>query len=123
MFDPTPWISKALSSEGGHMFINRGGFCLNYDNGTLSGYQPDAVKRQSIASGLPVCDASDVDPSVIFAIASSGPMIAVGRDADPHPWRPHSYAPLYAVFDAYRRAGAEVHNMPPSHVGPIIEHE
>jgi hypothetical protein len=32
MFDPSPWILKALTTEGGHLFINHGGYCLDYEN-------------------------------------------------------------------------------------------
>ncbi|MCO5067064.1 MAG: hypothetical protein M9924_22115, partial [Rhizobiaceae bacterium] len=63
MFDPSPWILKALDTEGGHLFINHGGYCLNYENGTLTGYGPQPVKYRAISAGLPVCDATALDPS------------------------------------------------------------
>lgn len=38
-------------------------------------------------------------------------MTAVGRDPDPAPLSALAYAPLHAVANAYRAAGAEVLNL------------
>jgi hypothetical protein len=75
-------IERALGVSGGHLAIGRGGFQLHYD-------KFDAVWR----------------------LAVSGPMIAVGRNADPPPWHALSYAPLHAVAAAYHEAGAEIANL------------
>lgn len=48
--------------------------------------------------------------ATVAELAIRGPMVAVGREADPPPRR--SLAPLIAVAEAYARAGAEVHNLP-----------
>jgi hypothetical protein len=39
-------------------------------------------------------------------------MIAVNTEPAPPPLHGFSYAPLVVVTEAYRRAGAEVHNVP-----------
>ena len=54
-------IAKALATEGGHLFIGRGGFSLHYEAGWLSGYDCETVKAAAIAAGLPVIDSRMVD--------------------------------------------------------------
>lgn len=105
-------IAKPLATEGGHLFIGRGGFSLHYEAGWLSGYDCKMVKAAAIAAGLPVIDSRMVDFGKVADLAVRGPMIAVGKPADPPPWRALSYAPLAAVAEAYARAGAEVRNVP-----------
>lgn len=105
-------IAKALATEGGHLFIGRGGFSLHYEAGWLSGYDCEPVKAAAIAAGLPVIDSRMVDFGKVAELAVRGPIIAVGKPADPPPWRALSYAPLAAVAEAYARAGADVRNMP-----------
>ena len=104
-------IAKALATQGGHLFIGRGGFSLHYENGWLSGYDCETVKAAAIAAGLPVIDSRKVDLGKVAELAIRGPMIAVGRPADPPPWNALSYAPLVAVAEAYARAGADVCNL------------
>jgi len=53
-----------------------------------------------------------VDFGKVADLALRGPMIAVGKPADPPPWRALSYAPLAGVAEAYAHAGAEVRNVP-----------
>jgi hypothetical protein len=107
-------IERALAVRGGHLSIGRGGYCLYYDEGcTLSGYDCDEIKRVCIARGLPVIDSRMVAFAKVYDLAVCGPMIAVGREANPLPWRALSYAPLHVVAAAYRDAGAEVFNLPP----------
>jgi len=104
-------IAKALATEGGHLSIGRGGFSLHYEAGWLSGYDCETVKAAAIAAGLPVIDSRMVDLGKVADLAVPGPMIAVGKLADPPPWRALSYAPLAAVAKAYARAGAEARNV------------
>lgn len=106
-------IERALQVSGGHLSIGRGGFCLHYAEGSrLSGYECDAIKRDCIARGLPVIDSRMAPYEKVCDLAILGPMIAVGRGANPPPWGLLSYAPLHVVAAAYRDAGAEVFNVP-----------
>jgi len=105
-------IARALATRGGHLFIGRGGFSLHYENGWPSGYDCETVKAAAIAAGLPVIDSRNVDLGKVAELANRGPMVAVGRPADPLPWDPLSYAPLVAVAEAYAHAGADVRNSP-----------
>ncbi|GLI95567.1 hypothetical protein [Methylocystis echinoides] len=105
-------IVRALATQGGHLFIGRGGFSLHYENGWLGGYDCETVKAAAIAAGLPVIDSRKVDFSKVAELAIGGPIITVGQPADPPPWDPLSYAPLVAVAEAYARAGADVCNLP-----------
>jgi hypothetical protein len=112
-------IGRALRTEGGHLAIGRGGFALHYDRGcTLSGYDCAAMKAACIARGLPVIDSRGVPFDDVFRLAVRGPMIAVGEPASPRPWHALSYAPLQAVADAWRAAGAEVVNLPAAGARP-----
>ncbi len=105
-------ISEALQTPGGHLSIGRGGYTL-YFNGSsrLQGYDCDQMKEACIASGLPVIDSRTVPFDAVWDLAVKGPMVAVGRAADVAPWGAFSSAPLQAVADAYRAAGAEVFNL------------
>jgi hypothetical protein len=104
-------IAMALATQGGHLFIGRGGFSLHYENGWLSGYDCETVKAAAIVAGLPVIDSRKIDFGKVAELAIRGAMIAVGRPADPLPWNALSYAPLVAVAEAYARAGADVCNL------------
>jgi len=110
-YDYVDAIASALATQGGHLFVGRGGFSLHYENGWLSGYDCETVKTAAIAAGLPVIDSRKVDLGKVAELAIRGPMIAVGRAADPAPWNALSYAPLDAVAEAYARAGADVCNL------------
>ncbi len=48
----------------------------------------------------------------VWKLVASGPMIAFGRAPDPPPRHGLSSAPLQAVVDGYRAAGAEMFNLP-----------
>nr|CCD32156.1 Conserved hypothetical protein [Methylocystis sp. SC2] len=52
------------------------------------------VKAAAIAAGLPVIDRRMIDFGKVADLAIRGPMIAIGKLADPPPWRALSYAPL-----------------------------
>lgn len=104
-------ISRALATEGGHLAIGRGGATLYFENGWMSGAEPEALKTAAIGAGLPVIDSRRVPFDVVYALAVCGPIEAYGRAPDPEPWGPLSYAPLRTVAEAYRRAGAEVWNV------------
>jgi hypothetical protein len=110
-YDYSDAIARALATEGGHLLIGRGGFTLHFENGWLSGYDCETVKAAAIAAGLPVIDNPKVDFGEVAELAIRGPMIAVGRPADPPPRDALSYAPLDAVAEAYARAGADVRNL------------
>ncbi len=56
-------------------------------------------------------DSRCVDFDKVANLAIRGPMVAVGRPADPMPWNALSFAPLLDVARAYAAAGAEVHNL------------
>ncbi len=106
-------IREALTTEGGHLAIGRGGFTLYFARGAyLSGHDCDTIKTACIAAGLPVIDSRALPFEVVCDLAVRGPMVAVGEPASPPPWGAFSYAPLAAVADAYRAAGAEVWNLP-----------
>ena len=110
-FSYTAYIEQATRTAGGHLHIGRGGFTLSFGSSRLSGYDCDRVKALCVAAGLPVIDSREAPIELAAKISVSGPMIAVGRDPDPHPWHALAYAPLGAVAAAYRRAGAEVFNI------------
>ncbi|MRX36920.1 hypothetical protein [Aminobacter sp. MDW-2] len=106
-------IDAALTTQGGHLSIGRGGFTLHYRNGAmLSGYGCKAIKAQCIAAGLPVIDSRCVAFDVVVYLTLQGPLVAVGREPEPAPWQGLSYAPLHVVAARYAAAGAEVSNIP-----------
>jgi hypothetical protein len=107
------YIREALVTEGGHLAIGRGGFTLYFARGAyLSGHDCETIKTACIAAGLPVIDSRALPFEVVCNLAVRGPMVAVGELASPPPWGAFSYAPIAAVADAYRAAGAEVWNIP-----------
>lgn len=110
-FSYDSYIAQAKTVPGGHLHIGRGGFTLCGDGSRLSGYDCDRVKALCIAAGLPVIDSRPAPIELVIKLSVSGPMIAVNADPDPHPWHALSYAPIGAVAAAYRRAGAEIHNI------------
>ena len=100
-------IARALATVGGHLAIGRGGYTLHYDRGCrLSGYDVDPVKAACIAAGLPVIDSREVPFEVVAKLAVSGPMVAVGEEADPPPWHAVAFVPLRVVAEAYRGSGS-----------------
>lgn len=105
-------IVRALATPGGHLSIGRGGFTLHYETARLSGYDCDTIKAAAIAAGLPVIDSREAPFDAVAQLAVRGPMIAVNQPPSARPWHALAYAPLAAVAAAYRRAGAEVHNIP-----------
>jgi hypothetical protein len=106
------YISSALRTEGGHLSIGRGGFTLYYSRGArLNGYNCETIKACCIAAGLPVIDSRVVALEDVVRLAVRGPMVAVGEEASPAPYHALSFAPLCAVAQAYRAAGAEVFNV------------
>ena len=109
-------IAKALATAGGHLSIGRGGFTLHYENSRLSGYDCDFIKQVAVAAGLSVIDSRLVPFELAAKLAVNGPMIAVNTEPSPRPWHALAYAPLSAVAAAYRKAGADVINIPESPV-------
>ncbi len=108
------YIREALTTEGGHLAIGRGGFTLYFARGAyLSGHDCETIKTACIAAGLPVIDSRGLAFDVVRDLAVRGPMVAVGEPASAPPWGAFSYAPLAAVAAAFRAAGAEVWNLPP----------
>jgi hypothetical protein len=109
------YIREALTAIGGHLAIGRGGFTLHFARGAyLSGHDCETMKAACIAAGLSVIDSRGLAFEVVCDLAVRGPMVAVGEPASPPPWGAFSYAPLAAVADAYRAAGAEVWNLSPA---------
>ena len=106
------YIARALATPGGHLGIGRGGFTLHFENSRLSGYDCDFIKTVAIDPGLPVIDTRMVPFDLAAVLAVRGPMIAVNTDPSPRPWHGLAYAPLAAVAAAYRKAGADVINIP-----------
>ena len=106
------YIESARQTQGGHLHIGRGGFTLHFGSSRLSGYDCERIKSRCVTAGLPVIDSRPVSFEVVAKLAVSGPMIAVNAAADQRPWHAFAYAPLGAVAAAYRRAGAEVFNVP-----------
>jgi hypothetical protein len=116
-------IARALATSGGHLSIGRGGFTLHYENARLEGYDCDTVKAAAIRAGLPVIDSRRVPFILVAKLAVKGPMIAVNTLPSPRPWHALSYAPLAAVAAAYRKAGADVFNIPKSEEHEAIFNE
>lgn len=114
-------IAHALEAEGGHLSIGHAGFTLFWKEGWLSGYVADELKQACVERGLPVIDNRGVSFDDLVRIVISGPMIAVGRPADPAPWHALSHAPLAVVAAACRRAGAEVHNIPEANLSDALD--
>ena len=107
------YITSALQTEGGHLSIARVGFTLHFGRGArLSGYDCESFKTCCIAAGLPVIDSRMVAFEDVVRLAVRGPMVAVGEEASLPPYHALSFAPLGAVAQAYRAAGAEVFNIP-----------
>ena len=106
------YVARALATPGGHLSIGRGGFTLHFENSRLSGNDDDVIKAVAIAAGLPVVDSRMLPFEVAAKLAVNGPMIAVNGPPSPRPWHALSYAPLGAVAAAYRKAGADVVNVP-----------
>jgi DNA-binding transcriptional LysR family regulator len=71
---------------------------------------PPALAQGFLISRL--IDSRMVEFDEVVRLSVKGPMVAVGREADPPPWHALSFAPLCVVADAYRAAGAEVFNVP-----------
>src|SRR3546814_15961922 len=78
-------IARVPATPGGHLTVGRGGFSLHYLNGSLSGYDVEAVKAQAIAAGLPVIDRRCVEFGGGVKHANSGPVIRDGRNPAPAP--------------------------------------
>ena len=109
------YIADALAIEGGHLAIGRGGFMLHFGRGArLSPHDCETIKTACIATGHTVIDSRRLRFNEANRLAVHGPMVAVLEPADPQPWGAFSYAPLAAVAEAYRAAGAEVLNLPPA---------
>lgn len=106
------YIRRALETVGGHLAIGEGGATLYYDSGWLSWCVPEPIKTEAIAAGLPVIDSRGVPFDDVWVLSVHGPMAAVGREPDAAPFGAFSFAPLAVIAEAFRRAGAEVVNLP-----------
>jgi hypothetical protein len=107
-----PWIAKALTTPGGHLFIGCAGYTLFFDKGsTLTGYDCDIMKDTCIRAGLPVIDARNLSRSDAMTVAFKGPMAAVGETPHRPPYHALSMAPLAIVAAHYEAAGAEITNL------------
>lgn len=107
------YIRKALSVEGGHLFMGHGGATLHFARGAyVSGFECETIKAACLAAGLPVIDGRTIAFGPLYALVVEAPRVAVGKPADPLPWRSLSDAPLAHVAALYRAAGAAVFNVP-----------
>ena len=114
-----PWgdhaacIRRALAAEAGHLYVHERGYTLHFQgNGIISDYAIAPFKAACAVAGLPVIDTRMLDPREALRLAIHSPMVAVARPADPPPWTPFTWAPLWHVAAIYRAAGAEVLNLP-----------
>ncbi len=106
-------IARALATPGGHLSIGHAGNTLHFGDGcNRHGDDDDRMKALCVAAGLPVIDSRQVPFAVFAEIVMRGPMVAVGRLADPPPWHALAVAPLDHVASLLRAAGAEVINLP-----------
>ena len=89
-------IAEALSTEGGHLSIGRGGFILWYGDGCrLLGYDPKPIKAACIEAGLPVIDSRGVAFDAVARLVFRGPWSPSARRPTRHrmarsatrPWR------------------------------------
>ena len=68
--DAAERIKLTLAVENGHLRIGRSGYTLPYAKGTtLSGYDVERMKADSIAGGLPVIDSRDLDFDLLIQLA------------------------------------------------------
>jgi hypothetical protein len=105
------YIALALTTEGGHLAVGRGGTTLFFGPGaSISSYDIEPIKNACIKAGLPVIDSRLVDFGVVARIAINGPLVAVGECPDQSPYHALSRAPLAYVAESYLAAGAMVWN-------------
>ena len=106
-----PYIALALSTEGGHLGVGRGGATLFYGpDVSISSYDIEPIKNECIRAGLPVIDSRLVDFGKVAQILINGPFVAVGQLPDPPPYHALSRAPLAYVAEAFLAAGGIVWN-------------
>lgn len=106
-------IGCALAAEGGHLYVHERGYTLRFGhNGLMRGYAIAPFRAACVVAGLPVIDTRMLDPGEALRLAIHSPMVAIARPADPPPWTPFTWAPLWHVGALYRAAGAEVLNLP-----------
>lgn len=106
-------IAQTKQTTGGHLFIGSAGWTLHCGLGrTLSGYDDDAMKARVLLAGVAVIDTRPADQAGFLALVFNGPMIAVGEEPRFIICKALSYENLETVAARYRRAGAEVHNIP-----------
>lgn len=106
-------IAQANQTKGGHLFIGSAGWTLYCGLGrTISGYDDDAMKTRVLAAGGAVIDSRPADQVAFLDLVFNGPMIAVGEEPRFFLCNALSYESLEIVAARYRRAGAEVHNIP-----------
>jgi hypothetical protein len=106
-------ISQSLATTGGHLWINPSQWTLYVSWGrSISGHDLDAMKARVLAAGGAVIDVRQADPDQVLHLAFNGPMIAVGEEPRFIICKALSYKRLETVAAHYRRAGAEIHNIP-----------
>lgn len=112
MNEQTDHIAQALRVPGAHLFIGRGGYTLHFAQGSrLSGYDPDRMKTECIARGLPVIDTRDIPLDILVVEVIRNPLVAVGEEASPEPRGSLDLAPLEEIARRYHDLGAEVRNI------------
>ena len=106
-------IAQANQTKGGHLFIGSAGWTLYCGLGrTISGYDDDAMKTRVLGTGGAVIDSRPADHVAFLDLVFNGPMIAVGEDPRFFLCSALSYESLSVTAARYRRAGAEIHNIP-----------
>jgi len=110
--DCGPWITKALTTAGGHLFLHSKGYTLFFDKGsTLTGYDCDVMKEACARAGLPIIDSRALSRNEALEAAFSAPVAAVGVSPTTQPYHSLSIAPIEIVAAHYRAAGATILNL------------
>lgn len=106
-------MMQKCQRNGGYVKVAvTGSVSVTYDCGChLSGGDRHYVDAARIM-GIPIIDASAVRDDTTVGQIISLPMVAVGCEPDPAPYRSMSFAPLSYVANEYRKLGARVENVP-----------
>ncbi|PZX14233.1 hypothetical protein LX81_03032 [Palleronia aestuarii] len=105
-------IRKTRANPGAYVSCGIGGTTIHYARGcTLSSYSPlehVATAQVLVEMGLPLIDTRPVvNKHRIIGL----PLVAVGHDPDPEPWRSMSYAPLCVYAARAAALGARTRNI------------
>ena len=110
--DYGPWITKALTTAGGDLFLHSKGYTLFFNKGsTLTGCDCDVMKEACARAGLPIIDSRALSHDEALKAAFSAPMAAVGIPPTTPPYHSLSIAPIEIVAAHYLAAGATILNL------------